>query len=71
MFIIHLENSQKSSDACPYFYGIEEFILKSSQIFILERMKKLILNDEMNYTVDLCKLYPTKEEINNIVWKKF
>jgi len=47
----------------------EEHILKSSQIFVLERMKKIIPNDEMNGSRDLLKLYPTKEEINNIVGK--
>jgi len=36
-------------------------------------MEKMILNDEMNCSSDLLfsKLFPTKEEINNIMWNTF
>jgi len=50
-------------------YGFEGHILKSSEIFIKERMKKMIPNDEMNGTSDLLKLYPMKKERKNIVRK--
>jgi len=49
----------------------EDYILKSSQSFLQERMKKLILKDKMNCSNDLWELCPEEEEINNIMRKIF